>query len=240
MKVTKITKLFLRKFGYDVLKYDPFTHPHARRIHLIFSYGINKVLDIGANTGQFGLQLRELGYTGEIISFEPLSSAFNILKQNSHSDPNWQIYNYAIGNSNGSIKINIAGNSQSSSINNMLDTHLKAAPESKYIGQEKVDIHCLDTLFPEIYRPNDNIYLKIDTQGYEKNVIEGAAQSLPLIQTIQLEMSLVPLYENEMEFVQMYYLLYNKGYRLVSIEPGFVDRKSGQLLQIDGIFQRFF
>jgi hypothetical protein len=82
------------------------------------------------------------------------------------------------------------------------------------------------------------VYLKIDTQGFESKVIAGAEQVLSRIDTIQLEMSLVPLYEGELLFDEMCRLMMNKGYSLVSAEAGFSDETSGQLLQMDGIFHR--
>ena len=78
--------------------------------------------------------------------------------------------------------------------------------------------------------------LKIDTQGYEKNVIDGATKSLGSIKVIQLEMSILPLYENEMLYVDMINYLDKKGFQLFSLENGFSDQHTGQLLQVDGIF----
>ena len=84
----------------------------------------------------------------------------------------------------------------------------------------------------------DKVYLKIDTQGFEENVLKGAESSLNHIDTIQLEMSLIPLYRDEPLFDEMYHFLYQKGYRLIAIEAGFTDEETGQLLQFDGIFHR--
>jgi len=80
--------------------------------------------------------------------------------------------------------------------------------------------------------------LKIDTQGYERRVLDGAERSLESVVLLQLEMSLVPLYEGETLFHEMCPLLHQKGFRMVSIEPGMKDEKTGHLFQVDGIFQR--
>ena len=80
--------------------------------------------------------------------------------------------------------------------------------------------------------------MKIDTQGYESKVLKGAENSLPRISTVQMEMSLVPLYDGERLFHEMCALMSDKGYTLVAIENGFSDPASGQLLQVDGIFHR--
>lgn len=80
--------------------------------------------------------------------------------------------------------------------------------------------------------------MKIDTQGFEKDVLAGGTQSLLQIDAIQIEMSLVPLYDGQALFDELYEYLFDRDYRMVSIEPGFEDSESGQLLQIDGIFKR--
>ena len=82
------------------------------------------------------------------------------------------------------------------------------------------------------------MYLKIDTQGFEGRVLQGADRSLAEIDTIQIEMALTPLYEGEMTFIDLCQLLLGKGYVIVGLEPGFADPRTGQLLQADGIFHR--
>jgi len=241
MKIKRVIRNIFNKLGYDVVKFGTTLYPIARRKKIIEMFGIITVFDVGANIGQYGMKLRDIGYKGRIISFEPLSSAYEKLIFNIKNDKSWEAANHGIGNICGKAEINIAGNSYSSSILEMLPSHIKSAPDSKYIGKEHIELRTLDSVF-ESYNGNLNgerILLKIDTQGYEKNVIEGAKKPLKFIDTIQLEMSLVPLYDGELLFNEMYNLLYDKGYRLISIEPGFSDKETEQLLQVDGIFHRF-
>jgi FkbM family methyltransferase len=235
----KLRKL-LWKTGYDISRFIPTSHPVARRRQLFESYNIDIALDVGANTGQFAQQLRgDIGYSKRIASFEPLNSAFNLLKINAKDDPQWETFNFALGDTEEKKLINIAENAYSSSLLNMLPSHVEADPESRNIGREEIEIRTLDSVFNEICSRGENIYLKIDTQGYENRVIKGAENSLTYINTIQLEMSLVPLYEGELLFDEMCRLIIGRGYSLVSIEAGFSDKISGQLLQVDGIFHRF-
>jgi FkbM family methyltransferase len=238
MWLRKLIHRIARGIGYDIVGYQPRKHPLARRTKLLESYNINLVLDVGANIGQYGQELREIGYKGKIISFEPLSMAYKVLSDTTKSDDLWVAHNFALGDKEDSAMINVAGNSYSSSLLDILPSHLKSAPESKFIGKEEIQTKTLDSIFPSIHTKTDNVYLKIDTQGFEKNVLKGAGNSLHNIDTIQLEMSLTPLYKDELSFIDMYQLLYQKGYRLVAVEPGFTDEDTGQLLQIDGIFHR--
>lgn len=158
------------------------------------------------------------------------------MKKASLKDNNWLVNNYALGNEDIKSMINVAGNSFSSSILNMLPTHLKSEPESIYIAQEEIEIKKIDSIFNSFCNKEDRVMIKIDTQGYEKNVIDGATESLNNIKIIQLEMSILPLYENEILFIEMINYLDKKGFQLFSLENGFSDLTTGQLLQVDGIF----
>lgn len=232
--IKKIIKKILRKNGLQLEKYPD--NDLLRRMKIIDDFNINILFDIGANVGQYASKIRELGYKNKIISFEPLKSAFKELKKASSKDNNWSVNNYALGNKDGKIMINIAGNSHSSSILNMLPVHTKSAPGSKYIAQEEIAIKKFDSIYNSFCTKTDRVMIKTDTQGYEKNVIDGANKSLKQIKIIQLEMSILPLYKNEMLFIEMINYLDSKGFQLFSLENGFSDSTTGQLLQVDGIF----
>lgn len=201
-------------------------------------YGVDVIFDVGANTGQYARAIRDFGFTGRVVSFEPLGEAYNELQAKAAKDAKWEVVRSAIGDTDGDIEINIAGNSQSSSIFEMLPTHVQSAPTSAYIGKEKVPIARIDSVLNQYYRPGETLFLKIDTQGFEKKVLEGAVQSMPHIAGIQLEMSIIPLYAGESLFVEMIELLEQWGYSLCSLEPGFRDPITGKLLQVDGLFFR--
>jgi FkbM family methyltransferase len=201
---------------------------------------IDVVLDVGANAGQFAHHLRrDLGFEGRICSFEPLSIAFRKLQSRAAEDPKWQGFNFALGDIDGLATINVAANSESSSMLEMLPLHVEAAPESRFVGTEDVEIRRLDAIFDDLCHPGEAVYLKIDTQGFEGRVLRGADRCLPEIDTLQVEVSLTPLYRDELTFDQLYQLLLGKGYAMVDLEPGFTNPQTGQLLQADVIFHRF-
>lgn len=230
----RIIQKMLKSKGRIITKYPD--RDVVRRFKIIENLNINKIFDIGANTGQYALKMREFGYSGKIISFEPLEDAFEVLKNISSNDNNWDVYKYAMGNEDTNSFINVAGNSQSSSILEMLPEHIKSEPSSKYISKQEIQIKKVDSVFDNFYKDGDHIMMKIDTQGFEKNVIDGAEKSLDRIRIFQLEMSLIPLYENELLFVDMIKYLEKMGFSLYSLENGFADPTEGRLLQVDGIF----
>jgi FkbM family methyltransferase len=236
--IKKTIKKLSRSLGIDLKRYNIQTSEAAKMQRLLAYHNIDLVFDVGANIGQYAKLLRELGYSGRIVSFEPLSSAYSQLKAVSKKDPLWEIApQAAIGNQEGEITINIAGNSQSSSALPMLDAHLESAPESAYSGSETVKLSRLDTIAKDyIKSETKSIFLKIDVQGLEKQVIEGATAILPLVKGIKLELSLVPLYEGQVLFKEMIDIVEKLGYELYGIEPGFTAEKTGRMLQMDGIF----
>ncbi len=236
--IKKTIKKLSRSLGIDLKRYNIQTSEAAKMQRLLAYHNIDLVFDVGANIGQYAKLLRELGYSGRIVSFEPLSSAYSQLKAVSEKDPLWEIApQTAIGNQEGEIVINIAGNSYSSSALPMLDAHLESAPESAYSGSETVKLSRLDTIAKDyIKSETKSIFLKIDVQGLEKQVLEGATAILPLVKGIKLELSLVPLYEGQVLFKEMIDIVEKLGYELYGIEPGFTAEKTGRMLQMDGIF----
>jgi len=238
MKV--LIKKTLRKIGLEVQRFLPECSDAARMQCILHHHEIDLILDVGANVGQYANYLREIGYAGKIISFEPLSSAHEQLIAVSRKDPLWEIApRAAIGDRDGEITINISKNSVSSSVLPMLALHKSSASESEYCASETVKVFKLDTIAPAYINKNSqSTYLKIDVQGLEKQVLEGASQILRFIKGIQLELSLVPLYEGETLFRDMLDNLDKLGYELYAVIPGFTDMKNGRLLQLDGIFFR--
>jgi len=224
--------------GWDIVQYRPATHPLARRARLLKDYRIDLVLDVGANTGQYARQLRELGYKGRIVSFEPLSSAVAELRRAAAYDANWQVRNHACGAENGKREIRVAANSQSSSFLPMKAEHLDAFPDSCYIGTEVVEIKRLDTIFEEVAGPEAKIWLKLDVQGFEAAVVEGSSGCLERIRAIQAEVSLQAMYEGETTLIDFLPLMTQKGFLLVGLETYLSDPSTSHLLQVECIFRR--
>ena len=229
----------LRRTGFELSRFSVEQSENARFISMLSTHNVNLIFDVGANAGQFGVLLREIGFDGKIVSFEPLSDARESLQNISRNDPLWQIaLQTAIGEENGEIEIQIAGNSHSSSVLDMLDTHVRAAPDSKYIGKEKVALRTLDSIAPDYMDSNSISFIKIDTQGYETQVMNGAKKLMSQIVGLQVEISLVPLYKGQCLFDEMLKKLKNDGFELWSISTVFSDPNTAQLLQVDATFFR--
>lgn len=203
------------------------------------SLNISLVIDVGANTGQFALEIREKGYQGKIVSFEPLVDAHKRLLQKSLNDESWEVHpRCAVGDFDGEIEIQVAGNSYSSSIKQMLNTHITAAPDSAPIGIDIAQIIRLDKLIEQWRNHEGQIYLKIDTQGFEKEVLSGAKETLKYLTAIQLELSIIQLYQGQELYEYFFDFFEEIGFSLYQLIPGFLDPHTGQLLQFDAVFIR--
>lgn len=223
--------------GVDITRY-PGQHHGRRRALLLKSAQITLVLDVGANEGNYASQLREFGFGGRILSFEPLSDAYKKLSKRAARDEAWEVQQIAIGDTSGSAVLNVAGNSESSSLLPMLEEHRRAAPSSAYIGTQQTRVERLDRLWIKDVRDDDVAFLKTDTQGFERQVLDGIGEHLDTLHGVEIEMSLVPLYEGSMLFMEAHARLTGAGLELVSVEPVFADPLTGRLLQVDGIFMR--
>lgn len=199
---------------------------------------LDTVLDVGANIGQYGAALRASGYTGRIISCEPLSDAYPHLERRASGDPRWTTLNTAVGTEPGEIEINVSANSYSSSILPMTDAHSLAAPGSEYVRAEKVAVTTVaDLLLAELVDPAKSL-LKIDTQGYEGQVLDGAGDTLSSFAAVQLELSMVPLYDGQPMFDDLVARMQAAGFGIFALEGGFSDPRTGRMLQCDGFFVR--
>ena len=229
----------LRRAGYDLHRFLPTSSPDAQVAQTLRKLGIDLVLDVGANVGQYGQLIRELGYTGRIVSFEPLPVAHAALTANAARDAAWTIApRAAIGDRDGEIDINVAGNSASSSVLDMLGTHSDAAPESAYVGKERVTLSRLDAAAEPYVCGARNVFVKVDTQGYEAAVVRGGPIVFARAAAVQIELSMVPLYAGQPLWDEMIALMGTQGLVLWALWPGFADPASGRLLQVDAIFAR--
>jgi len=207
---------------------------------LLKHHRIDCVIDVGANDGGFAMAIRRRGYTGRIISFEPILDTYTTLERRSARDENWTACRYALGNTRGDITINVSANgAASSSVLPMLDACTDAEPMTHYVREEIVPLERLEDVFASLnIRPASRIFLKIDAQGYEGPILDGAASLFESgsIIGMQLELSLVPLYAGAITFDEGLAHAARLGMTLMRLEPEFDNPNTGQALQVDAVF----
>ncbi len=232
-------KSLCRSLGLKVQRFHPRYDETIRLVRLMEQNGIGLVFDVGASTGQFGIDLRREGYAGQIISFEPLSRSHGRLSRLTSGDPDWQVApRCAVGASPGTTRINIAGNSDSSSILGMLDRHREGLPGVDYVASEDATVTTLDAYFDESGLRCRDVALKLDTQGFEMEVLKGAERHIQDLKLVYTELSLQPVYDGAPGFLEVYQHLTQRGFTCVSLMPTFVDTVNYEVLQVNGAFLR--
>lgn len=206
---------------------------------LLELYKVDTIFDIGANAGVSGEYFRNIGFKQKIVSFEPVGHLYRQLEQRVNNDSLWDCENTAIGDALGELTLNVSGDcGGASSFLRMTDNIVINAPELAVIGQEIVKVKTIDSLIGTYYPKGNRLFLKIDVQGFEKNVIEGARASLERIVGMKIELSLVKNYENENLLCDMLPYLYGLGFRLCAVEHAWSNLATQELYQIDGILFR--
>jgi FkbM family methyltransferase len=223
----------LHRSGYTVSR-----SLESRLVTLMEARRVSVVFDVGANNGQFATSLRKQGYTGRIVSFEPVATAFEELSRVAASDTFWEAIRTALGSSAGELPMNIASNrAASSSFLPMLDAHHEAAPEVHYRATETVPVARLDDLSSTMLEPHDVLLLKIDTQGYEREVLAGGQETLRRAEVVLMEVSFVELYAGSMLVAETLDLMESAGFVLAGMDT-MLRSPSGQALQADATFLR--
>ena len=228
-----------RRLGYDLAPRRTAGSPDAQLAAVLERFSVSCVLDVGANVGQYALRLRAVGYAGRIVSFEPLPEAHAELTRRAAADPAWQVApRMAIGERDGEVEIEVSAESDMSSILPQSALLRRISPTSAVIRRERVPVARLDEIAPAWLQRDDEVVLKIDVQGYEPQVLEGAGALLRTLRGIQLEMSMVPCYEGERGFRETIDYLEAAGFELYLLLPGYFERKLARQLQVDGVFVR--
>jgi FkbM family methyltransferase len=237
MNFQSIVKNIAKNLGVDIRAYHHSRSESARFGKLLNSFGIDLVFDVGANRGQYAEYLRFVGYNGRIVCFEPLTVPHAQLTMFAEKDSGITCApRMAIGECDGEVSINVSANLESSSILKVMDRHLLAEPLVCPVGVETVVMHRLDTVAGTYLLDSTRQFLKIDVQGYEPQVLAGAAELLPRLTGLQLELSLVPLYEGERGFRDMIDVVEQDGFKLHDLASCYSDPITGRTYQVDALF----
>ena len=190
----------LFRAGYELVPVGTDIDLHVKR--LLTQLGVRTVLDVGANQGQYGTWLRRIGYTGRIVSFEPMAEPFTLLSRAAATDPAWSALRMAAGAEEGRVSMHVTANSVSSSLLAPTNEQVAAAPESAEVRREDVDVRRLDDVVTDI-DVTGPVWLKIDTQGFEQQVLDGSSRLLEQVAAVQCEVSLTELYEGQADYLSV-------------------------------------
>jgi FkbM family methyltransferase len=225
----------LRRFGLDVRRAGAGRSPDLA--DFLDSRQVDVVLDVGANRGQFGRELRDRGYRGEIVSFEPIESVFRNLKAVAERDGIWQAHHLALGATPGRALLNVSRDSVFSSVLDQLPAAQRFSAAATVARQEEVAVVRLDNLFAS-FRCR-TVFLKIDTQRYERPILGGAREVLSQVVGVQLEPPLVHLYKKTLSLSDALVYMGDAGFVLAQLTPVNCLREDPvSAIEINGVFRR--
>ena len=230
---------WMRKLGYDISPFPGAATHWGRIVETLESHDVDCLLDIGANTGQYARAIRANGYSGRIISFEPLSHIRHELERHARSDAQWNIApRMAVGAVVGEVEINVSGESDMSSILPLDATAHERLASTRAESREPVPVTTVARILDDHAAGAQNIFLKSDTQGFEDQVLDGIGTSWDRITGLQLELSMQPIYDGQPDHLPLLQRLADQDFRPHLVIPGYWSRHYGRMLEYDAVFFR--
>lgn len=201
---------------------------------------IDLLLDVGANRGQFALDARRTGYSGQIISFEPLRAHQERLRTLAAKDGRWRVFPYALGSIAGELTLNVYKDDTFSSLHLVNDGARRSFGSMVELDHvERVQVRTVDELADELdLTPNRRIFLKTDTQGHDAAVLEGAYRSLEHVRCVLTEATVASLYDGSSTLDEITTLLLSLGFVRGGMFPIAYTPGTFALIELDCYFTR--
>ncbi len=241
MNIRDAAKALALNLGYDIRRTGSHFYNsdfYKRPIDFLRSRNIDLVIDVGANVGQYAESLRKDAYAGWIVSFEPIAAAYEELAALANKDGRWKAINMALGDKEGVANINVAQWSVFSSILPQLPAATTFDSEAQVVRSESVRVARLDDIFADLPK-STAAFLKIDTQGYEQQVLLGAPECLSSVLGVQMELPIMHLYEGTWKFHEAVAYMSDLGFEISNIVPVNYDKTDTvSLVEADCIFRR--
>ncbi len=177
-----------------------------------------------------------MGFSNDIYSFEPHSESYESLLALSSRDSKWHCYNYGFGDSVGKATLNIAEETGFNSILIPKEFHTNKPARFSFNKTEQINLSCIDIFWKENQLNGKKVYLKIDTQGYDYQILKGASTCLKTVNAVQVELSLTHLYKGQPDFEEPCQYLYDNGFQIYGVWPGFRDPNQHCLFELNAIF----
>jgi FkbM family methyltransferase len=223
-KIIAKTRSFLRKKGYDIVR-------HKELPEWLALHGIDIVLDIGANDGRYAAEIREAGWAGKIVSFEPQPAVFERLTQRMVSDPGWSGQQIGLGGENTTLKLNAYEM-------DVLSSFLQKRDDDQEVRQIDVPVKRPEDILDDVLEGCKRPFVKMDTQGFEMEILRGFGSRVKDIVGWQIELSVIPIYEGQPTMDEVISIMRTNGFSLWRILPGLRDPTTLQAFEFDGIFFR--
>ena len=245
MKLLTTARGLVRRVGIDVAPW-----PHRPEDGVIDwglnavmrSRGINCVVDVGGNRGQFARRLRALGYSGRIVSFEPSPSVLPLIQAAAERDPEWTVRPVALSSQPGQGELRLHKEPQLDSLLDTLPGVIDDIPFIEETGTATITLSTLESEYPEIIAGIDKpqVLLKSDTQGHDVEVLRGAgAKGLdPSVVAVLVELAALPVYSGQPAMTTVMERVMADGFDAVAFEPLFESSDGLRMVELDALFMR--
>ncbi len=229
-------------FGYKLIKKRKLDQSLAQHLIELFKRcRINCVLDVGANVGRYGTLLRNGGYHGRIVSFEPAAEPFALLEKASEDDPEWQTMPIGLGAKAESKVLNQMASSAFSSFHRPNEYGSERfSTVIRVRGTEEVAVTTLNQIWPDLVADitEPRVFLKMDTQGYDLEIFRGAGDVLKYVCGLQAEISLKPIYDGTPDLIETLTEFRDHGFEVTGFYPLTRDKESFAIIESDCVLQR--
>ena len=219
-------KEFLRslfnKSGFDLVRTKHFHGDYASHLkNVINDKHVECVVDVGANAGQFGEFLRENGYNGHIVSFEPVQSVYASLEEKCGKDERWSCHQLALGSESDRKNINVYESTVFSSFLEANDYSKNIWHSLENVAAEEVQVCRLDEVYEDLVGSLgcSSHMLKLDTQGYDRQVFDGSHGCLDKFCVLQSELSFIPVYDGMPDAYEVLEEYHKQGFFISGIYP---------------------
>lgn len=230
-------------FGYELIKKRKLNDTLEQHLaNLLAQQEINLVIDVGANVGQFAKSLRRLGYKGTIASFEPLQQVYRELKASSDLDPGWHAHQLALGAEETIATMHCYAGSDFSSMLPVTDfARERFKWRTDHKGVEDVRVRNLSSIWADTVATSGSptrAFLKLDTQGFDLEVLAGAEDVIDNIHIIQTELSLKSVYAGAPRYLETLAEIERNGFEITGMYPVSRDKQTLAIIEYDCVMSR--
>jgi FkbM family methyltransferase len=230
----RMARLAARQMGLDVRPFNPMLNAATRLARVCEHQAVTLVVDVGASGGEWATSLRLGGYNGRLVSYEPQAVEFSKVATRAADDPLWVAHRLAIGRDERELSLSVSRDSRWSSFLPLLIRN----GQSDVVGEERVRTVRLDVALGDVVTADDRVFLKLDVQGFEMEVLAGAPILLPQVVAAYVEVILAPLYAGQPSREELFSALESAGLRLAGVESGYIGPDNGEELYFDALFVR--